>query len=255
MLMYVITVLLIFLVGSLVEYVSGNGSIGSRFSTISQNIEERTSFPLFSFKEDVSKLIEDLKEGNYSRVVSSGDEEVIPDETDLKILYIRYIESLKQYYWERFVQQGQEAGCNLQQAKRNALSEFSVAASKSTPTERVGAWNYMDYMEELETDIDSVLTTVAEAADDQGISLADLGDEKQPQGSIKCGKRAISRAAGRFAGRYLAWIEPKRRRRLKWVGSKAALLALNMAQFEWGRRQSVRRAEKRLAEVPEFPLL
>eukprot|EP01032_Pedospumella_encystans_P011768 gene11768-13661_t len=43
--------------------------------------------------------------------------------------------------------------------------------------------------------------------------------------------------------------------RSKWVLAQVLMLALNFGQYELHRRLSIRAAEKRLAEVPEFPLL
>jgi len=208
-------------------------SSGAQFASLVETVELRREVPLFSFAKDLQAVLED------ERSDSSGDSMEVgggPDETDAKILYGRYIESLKLHYWDRFMYQCQmDPGCNLEEAKRDSMSEFNVAASRSAPASRIDTWTHADFSDELESDIDAFTERARDLGEQIGLA-ADLPP--------------LSRW-----DRLLPMLQPKWRRRVKWFSTKAALLTLNMVQFEWARRQSVRNTEKRLAEVPEFPLL
>ena len=218
---------------------SGSDGSGSLFSELTRKVNIGTDVPIFTFQRDMELALQHLDDGNGNI-----------DEIDAKILYGRYIELLKRYYYERFLLGMRDPGCDVQEIKQHSLSEFNVAAAKSTPASRTDSWAYGDYLCELETDIDSCIDSLAEEVagplDVEGREVVNGRMGFFAENNDPCRRRL---------DRYMFWIQPKWRRRLRWVGSKVALLALNMAQFEWARRQSVRNAEKRLAEVPEFPLL
>jgi hypothetical protein len=209
-------------------------SSGALFSSLSETVELRREVPLFSFAKDLQAVLEDERSDPSGNTIKIGGR---PDETDAKILYGRYIESLKLYYWDRFMYQCQmDPGCNLEEAKQDSMSEFNVAASRSTPASYTETWTHADFSDELESDIDAFIERARDLGEQSGLAAADLPP--------------LSRW-----DRLLPMLQPKWRRRVNWFSTKAALLALNMVQFEWARRQAVRNTEKRLAEVPEFPLL
>lgn len=220
-----------------------------KFSQISSQVDEERDLPLFTFAQDVTTLLE-----------ADSHSEPGPTEIELKLLHSRYIEVLKRYYWDRFVSRCQDSpGEDLHEIKREILAEFSIAATKSTPEVMVHVWKIDYFLGELESDINAFVQGVSERLNESGtreddgtLSASFAGDDPND-----CRPHKISEMIGRFIvrSRFVRWIPRKWQRRLRWVVLKAGLLAFNMAQFEWGRRQSVRSAERRLAEVPEFPLL
>ena len=220
-----------------------------KFMQITSQVDEERDLPLFTFAQDVTTLLE-----------ADSHSEPVPTEIELKLLHSRYIEMLKRYYWDRFASRCQDTpGEDLHEIKREVLAEFSIAANKSTPEVKRHVWKIDDFLGELESDINAFVQGVSERLNESGareddgtLSASFAGGDGHHGQSYK-----ISKRIGKFIvrSRFVRWIPRKWQRRLRWVFLKAGLLAFNMAQFEWGRRQSVRSAEKRLAEVPELSKL
>jgi hypothetical protein len=110
---------------------------------------------------------------------------------------------------------------------------------------------YDKHIKELENDIDEFLRNIG--PNDVGgggggrrgiLSPLDLID------SEGMGIKPIRKGKWAFIT-----LNEKWGKRLSWIASKLALLGINMLQYEWHRRQSIYNSEKRLSEIPEFPIL
>ena len=145
------------------------------------------------------------------------------DAVDLQLLHGRYMANLRETYFRKYLSQlGSDR--SAEEVAAEILRDCRATMTLSTPVTADGTWSFEGYLSELEEDMSRHREETAAAKE----------NVFQPEArSVKA-----------------TW-----RGRLKWLASQALLLLVNVLQNEWHRRATRRAAEKRLAEVPEFPLL
>jgi len=222
-----------------------SSNVDKLMSKLRVMVEEKVNYPIFNFARELDTIYEGL-EGRECETTL----------LDLELLYQCYMDTLRHYYWDRFVSATASASLrDLNELKHKMMLEFQTAAVRSTP--QCGKdWNYEDILKELELDmldyVNSVDTSERMRGDPNtdSDSHKDMGMEGDEEDIIFfLNRKSI------FNSRMLSWVNPKWRKRSKWVVAKLLLVAFNMAQFEVQRRLNVRNAEKRLSAIPEFPLL
>lgn len=145
-------------------------------------------------------------------------------ELEVELVHAKYAASVQDIYLKKFLSLVKTSK-NTDLLCRDIVNEFRLVIEASTPSAFYAAWLCEGYVAELAAD------------------LQRLCDEQQTVANQQ-------RMYGQTSSPSRKW-----RRRLKWIGSQALLLAINFLQGEWHRRSVRRATERRLAEVPEFPLL
>ena len=220
-------------------------------------VEEMDNVPVFEFGEVVGSLIDDL-DGNEE------EDEVVSD-FDVDILFAVYTERLCSLYCRRFLQQlgGQAPGEDispetLNLLKSDAMMECEKAMRSGRPSSRVDAWDIKPALRDLELDIDKLIKQidldVNEEKEEIGehIDVSINGEEKSTSLIRKILRPKIRVPGSEFVTNFFG---SKPRKRLKWVFMQSLVLLFNFAQNEITRRTAVRNIEKKLAEVPEFPMM
>ena len=164
---------------------------------------------------DPHKIVVSFKE-DLESLLASGI-----DESDLQLLHGRYMANLRETYFRKFLSLLGK-GRPVEDVAAETLKECRATMMLSTPESGGGSWSFEGYLSELEADMGRYLEEVASSE-----LLPSEGSGGRP-----------------------TW-----RTRLRGLASQALLLLVNLLQSEWHRRATRRAAEKRLAEVPEFPLL
>lgn len=148
-------------------------------------------------------------------------------EPEMYDLHARYMGRIRDIYNKRFlsvVDRGNST--RAEQQVLDTIADCRLTMQASTPASRLQQWNSEGYVSELEFDLRRYVD--------------DLRQEQYKRNSESA---------------LVAQPQRRWRTRLRWLASQCILLAINFIQAEWHRRATRRAAEKRLAEVPEFPLL
>jgi hypothetical protein len=144
--------------------------------------------------------------------------------SDLERLHALYMASLRDMYFNKFASSFGRGQTNTALIE-GILNECRSTMLLSTPERNgVAVFSFEGYLRELEMD------------------MTQFSEERESM--LARPNSIISRPPANI------W-----RKRLRWFGGQLALLLVNMLQSEWHRRALQRAGERRLAEVPEFPLL
>lgn len=239
---------------------------------------ETEALPLFQFGRELSaQLEEDKREAGGVEATSLLECEVVFND---------YIGRLRDHYAAMFAREAQDlAGKELVVRRDFYLKECRIAMQAALPHHSCcAAWKFDGALVELQGDLDQVLHHESYAAGSLS-TLADADADADPS-SVAASRLS---SAPRFG---IGTLRQKWRanKRLRWIVAQSLLLLANFCQSEWvrctysqkklilrrtarhygnqtgslsrfpfpprqHRRQSHRAAEKRLADVPEFPLL
>lgn len=139
---------------------------------------------------------------------------------DSYFLCITYTNQLRDFYTDKYRGQTFKNVKDAEKKMRSILIECKNVMEKSFPPKLPHMWSYEGALQELKADISDYFEDISH----------DL--------KIKASER-----------------KEKIIGRLRWVLNRLLLVLANFGQSEVQRRMSYRAAEKRLSEIPEFPLL
>ena len=208
------------------------------FSSLHARVVSSTGSLIVNFREE----IETLASSSFEDSVDDDDDIT---EVDLQLLHATYMGKLRDIYLKKFLSEMSSKGTllSLSELRRRTVEDCRLAMEASTPAAHLADWDFSAYINELEADIARYVEDVAEASESAEQRLSRPMQEASSSSDEKKRKK-------RDGFQQTIWFK-----RSKWLASQLLLLSLNMLQSEWHRRATRRAAEKRLAEVPEFPLL
>eukprot|EP01039_Chlorochromonas_danica_P009124 gene9124-10073_t len=122
------------------------------------------------------------------------------------------------------------------------------------PKSRIGQWTIDAHLAEVSEDMDSLLSSKLNTADTDTEGGVVSSPPLSPSSSSAVVNETDKSCRNRL---WQVWqsIPPRWISTSRWLLSQSLLLGINFLQQEWYRRQHVKAIERRLAEVPEFPLL
>eukprot|EP01038_Epipyxis_sp_PR26KG_P011278 gene11278-15130_t len=194
--------------------------VQSTLESISYKIQSK-KMPIFEFGRQIGDMIHSIQVYKSSNGI---------DILEVETLFNSYLDALRDFYFEKFINSLQINNTldTMKKRKEWIAKECTAAMNAALPLNAPQHWNYQGQLVELEADID--------------VHISDCIEQMNCKENLKIESQA----------------QQKRRliiRRLKWLGAQVLLFSFNFCQHEVHRRMSLRAAEKRLAEVPEFPLL
>ena len=234
---------------------ASKSSAPEKLEFLRAKVDEMNRLPVFEFGEVVGSLINDIE-------TKGGEDEREVCDFDVDILYTVYTERLCRVYCQRFLQQLNELISDedmsleaLRLLKVDAMMECEKAMDSGRPQSRVNTWDFKPALRDLELDIDKMMKQIDyEVTVDTEKTDDNIGDIK---GRSKSKLHRILHPTLKIpgSGHIATFLGKKSRKRLKWVFMQSLVLLFNFAQNEITRRTAIRMIEKKLAEVPEFPLL
>jgi hypothetical protein len=237
-------------------------TLSDRLMLLEKRADDRKTYPLFEMSKELDDACLSIRDQQSILKANGGvSGENVWTEMDLELLYHRYLDNLNLYYFDLFVKRIEEgdiggAVVRGEGLKQEILHEFEVAAMKSTPKSDMNGCFYDKHVKELEHDIDDYLRNVYNNSSNQGDNFSP--NEDGIDASMGLQSAVDNNNDHRSSrSRWLAFLSlnEKWEKRVTWIVSKLAMLGVNMLQYEWYRRQSIHNSEKRLSEIPEFPVL
>lgn len=224
-------------------------------------INDQSQYPIFSVSEDLEKILQSIRNKDANEDDNKDKEDVYVNimEYDIELLYLKYLNNLRDYYKNRFDNAIQDSmNFNVwRDIENELLSELNIAIRSSTPISMVDKWNSYSssIIQELRQDIDDAINLVITNNIDENNNNYNSDNNGFTNNNNNKDRKGINKFRHQSQMKMKSWLSTKWGRRTKWVATRALLFGFNMIQFEWQRRQKVRQCDLRLAEVPEFPLL
>lgn len=226
-----------------------------KYNALKGQVKNFTSVPIFEFGDEMKEMLRRLEITDVSEVLIS--------ELDLQILFSEYLNSLQRHYLMLFMKElEQNVNVNIKgnnKVRDRIMRECRAAMRSAVPTQKIGVWEYEDQLSELRRDLNKLvgdITQIAENESEEAVMDVEVDDSTSVLNTDEMGGTPRRSRGGLFGRSRLSrriskvWL-----RRAKWVAAQCLLLGLNFVQNEWHRRTAIRCCERRLAEVPEFPLL
>ena len=157
------------------------------------------------------------------------------EESEIQEVYYEYLYKVHNRYIEKFTILIEESS-NYEHLREITIRDCKIAMDDATPVSKKSVWNYAGILRELEIDIDTSIRDRIEVIQAQAKSLVPNIVER----GFKFGP---------------VYISPKMTKRFRWFAAQALVMLVNFCQSEFSRRNAIRSANRRLAEVPGFPLL
>lgn len=229
--------LLLLLVALFLPLMVESSSPGAQFTT--QSLLEKVTtekLPLFEFKTDLQRLLEQRPGGDL----------------EIENVVNTYFDYLRDHYYSEFRNRTDSSSEQSVALFDTVMKECSAAMKSALPRNAPSSLGYKDQLDELQQDINTFMQI--HSKDPVGGNRSSWVVSDASQGTT--GQKKISEGRPLTANtKVLKRLVCKNwRRRSKWALSQFLLLALNFGQYELHRRTIRLAAEKRLAEVPEFPL-
>lgn len=224
------------------------------FTEVSGMINDYSQYPIFSVSEDLEKVLQSLRDKNGNNT----NRNIM--EYDIELLYLKYLNNLRDYYKDRFdiAIKGNSMNFNMwRNLEKELLTELNIAIRSSTPISMVDKWSSYSssIIQELRQDIDDTINLITTNINDNYGSSAGLGSQEDNNNYNNYDNKGLNKFKYETRMRIRSWLQTKWGKRTKWITTRALLFGFNMLQFEWQRKQKVRQCDLRLAEIPEFPLL
>jgi len=201
------------------------------------------SLPIYEFSRDIKRLLITLHD-------NSDDLDKTNSIHKLHQLYNRYLDKLRDYYYMLYVNSfsdsSREYTANtINDTKNKIYSECENAMKNALESDKVyndvtQSWTYEGPLQELKDDLDSHSTRILQYFDRKGTNDQNIAPKK-----FLFLEKIYQKIP--FLNRH--------RKRVKWLVAQIILFSLNFIQNEIHRKSSYHAANKRLAEIPAFPML
>jgi len=198
------------------------------------------SLPIHQFSNDIKRLLAML----HSDKIMDGLDKMNSIQK-LQQLYNRYLDKLRDYYYMTYVNSFSDSSREytadaVTDLKYKLCAECEAAMSNGLESDMTQSWSYQGPLQELKDDLDSYSGRI-----------------------LRYLETKVATKSEKVATKY--WFMEKiyqkipflsrHRKRVKWLAAQLILLTLNFLQNEIHRKSSYRAANKRLAEIPAFPML
>ena len=203
------------------------------------------SLPIYEFSRDIKRLLVTLHDNTDMNEV---------DKTNsihkVHQLYNRYLDKLRDYYYMLYVNSFSDSSREytadtIIDTKNKVYADCEIAMNNGLESDLVyndatRSWSYQGPLQELKDDLNSYSSRMLQYLDSKADTKTDKITKKY--WFIEKVYQKVP-----FLHRH--------RKRVKWLAAQLILFTLNFLQNEIHRKSSYYAANKRLAEVPPFPML
>jgi len=215
-----------------------NGILRSQISSLGDLREkvQSESLPLFDFGRELDRLLSHEVEDVRSELQREDALFFLEGE----VLFNEYMDGLRDHYLRSFTKELDDLDLEsisvsrIHQRRDHFIKECRIAMLAGKPMRtQCSSWSIEGPLAELSADTSMLLR--------EKISSYSRSDDSFGNSVTHHTKRKA--------------VMKKTKRWIRWFASQSILLLVNFLQNEWQRRAAKAAAEKRLADVPEFPLL
>ncbi len=203
------------------------------------------SLPIYEFSHDMKHLLVTLHSDT-----DMNELDKMNSINKLHQLYNRYLDKLRDYYYMLYVNSFSDSSRvytanTVTDMKNKIYSDCEIAMNKGLESDimynaSTQSWSYQGPLQELKDDLDTYSSRMLQYFDSKADTKTDKSTKKY---------WFIEKIYHKVPFLH------RHRKRVKWLAAQLILFTLNFVQNEIHRKSSYYAANKRLAEIPPFPML